>query len=103
MRRRWPLALRASCTVLAIATAVLVAVVLLTDPNPAGLLSSPGRLLALVPRWGGPKSTQPPMVTERPVALFSDDWFDDSGFSFTTAYTGPVDDPTSLEQLRASL
>jgi hypothetical protein len=108
MRRRWPLALRLSMTVVAIAAVALVAVLVLTEPDPARLLTNRSRLWALVPGGAaGPATTRPGPETsvkrERPVALFSDDWFDDSGFSFTTPFNGPVDDPASLEQLRASL
>jgi hypothetical protein len=103
MRRRWPLALRACFTVLAVVAAAFFAVVLLTDPDPAGLICSPSRLLGVVSRVSHRASSAPRVAPERPVRLFSEDWFDDSGFSLVTAFTGPVDDPTSLEQLRTAL
>jgi hypothetical protein len=106
MRRRWPVGVRLGVTILAIAVVVLSAVVLLTDPDPGGMITRPGRLGRWLSSWAAP--TKPPgparpAPSQRPVALFSDDWFDDSGFSLTTAFTEPVSDPTSLEQLRAVL
>jgi hypothetical protein len=109
MRRRWPLALRAGVTVLGVVAAAFLAVVLLTDPDPAGLVRSPGRLLGVISREAGRPShsvssaSQKVPAPERPVRLFSEDWFDDSGFSLVTAFTGPVDDTTSLEQVRTAL
>jgi hypothetical protein len=106
MKRRWPLALRVCCAVAAIASVVLVTVVVLTDPDPLGLVKSPGRLGRWLPRRGGTAVKPAASRTEdarRPVALFSDDWFDDSGFSLTTPFAGPVSDPASLAQVRRAL
>jgi hypothetical protein len=105
MRRRLPLALRVSFTVVAVFGTVAVAVLFLTDPDAPNLLKSGKRVWLSRPASSSttqPATNQPP-ATERPVALFSDDWFDDSGFSLTTPFSAPVDDPSSLEQLRASL
>src|SRR5690606_13928378 len=33
----------------------------------------------------------------------TDEWFDDSGYSFITPFAAPIEDPTSLEQMRASI
>ncbi len=107
MKRRWPLALRAGFLLLALVATTLAAAVVLTDRDPVGLLTSPRRLMALMPRLLGRSAAPSPAAKSgapaRPVPLFSDDWFDDSGFSFTTAFNGPVTDTNSLEQLRASL
>ena len=36
------------------------------------------------------------------VPRFSEGWFDDSGYTQVSEYTGPITDPDSLEQVKAS-
>ncbi|MFO0952276.1 MAG: FG-GAP-like repeat-containing protein [Isosphaeraceae bacterium] len=52
------------------------------------------------PRAAGPQEVVP---GQRTIPLFSDDWFDDSGFSFTAAFSAPVTDPYALGQVRSGL
>jgi hypothetical protein len=107
-------AVRGAATALGIIVTALAAVVVLTEAEPGRLLTDGAWLRALVPAWlvrrtpapdrprptaesaGGPAAT-------RWVPLYSDDWFDDSGFSFLAPFSPPVDDPSSLDQLRSAL
>lgn len=104
MKRRIPFAVRAALLVLMLIVFALGASVVLTDPDPASLFTR-RRLGLLVGPGGRPpqgESTSAPRHPA-PTLLFSEEWFDDSGFSFIRHFTGPSGDPTSLDQLRASL
>ena len=107
MKRRLIGIARAFVTVMVIAVIVLLALTLLTEPEPVKLLTDHGRWLAILPRWSGKAvvggAGADVRRKSRPPALFSDDWFDDSGFSFTASFSVPVTDPTSLGSVRAAL
>src|SRR5438046_2702657 len=99
MRRRGTMVLRFGLTVVGMVAAAVVAVAVLTGADPKIVLGL-GHSRALPPAPAGGAPAVPPSP---PVPLYSDDWFDDSGYSFATAFTGPIDDPRSLAQLRAAL
>jgi len=112
MKRRLRWAFRATATALGILAASVTALVLLVEPEPSKLLTDGSRLRSLLLAWGGgrsssPDRSRPPSVTieapVRPAPLYSDDWFDDSGFSFVAAFSAPVSDPNSLDELRDAL
>src|SRR5262245_46102983 len=98
MRRPAAMVLRFGLTVAAIMVAVGAVVTVLTNPDPQALST---RLQARPVASSGqpaPAATPP----QAAVPLYSDDWFDDSGYSFATAFTGNIADTRSLEQLRAA-
>jgi hypothetical protein len=111
MKRRLVRIARASLAVLVIAAVALLGVIVLTDPDPSKLLSDRGRSFPLLPWWQGSKRSSGATANPaggaasapRKYPLFSDDWFDDSGFSFTSAFSAPATDPRSLDSVRNAL
>ena len=102
MKRRLPLAVRGALVLAGLLALVLGVAVALTDPDPSSLLTREriGTLIGLGASPGSSPAQGPP---PEPVPLFSDDWFDDSGYSFIVPFAGPLDDPTSLKQMAASI
>jgi FG-GAP-like repeat/ASPIC and UnbV len=88
----------------ALSGASLGAVVVFTDPDPWTLPRRIGR--ALASRWAGraaAKAGADEFVYEKEVPPFSDVLFDDSGYGYAFAFSGPVADATSLTQIRDSV
>src|SRR5689334_5554897 len=104
-RRRLPAWSRALLVLALVGAAVGAGVVALTDSGPSAF---PRRIASsLAGPWpsasppGSDDPVPPPAVapiSDPSVPLFSDDWFDDSGYSLVRSFEGPIDDPTSLEQ-----
>src|SRR4051794_6728084 len=106
MKRRWPFALRVTLTGFGIVAAAVLAVFVLTRSDRSRALDRAlfeglvqrtfaARSPVNEPASNGPRAVQ--------VPLFSNDWYDDSGFSYVTVFSSPVTDPTSLGQLRLAL
>src|SRR4051794_37203757 len=100
MRRRGTMVLRFGLTVVGMVATAVAAVAVLTGVDPRAWLG-PGQPGASPAAAAGAT----PAAAAAPVAvpLYSDDWMDDSGFSFATAFAGTIDDPRSLAQLGAAL
>src|SRR5262245_17938280 len=101
MRRRLMMLLRGTLTTIVIGVVAVAASVALTDPDPASLLSRK-RLRSFLPSIPTARRTAVPVASDAPIPLFSDNWIDDSGYSFATAFAGPITDPASLGQIRLS-
>lgn len=83
---------------------VLGSIVILNGflPGPAGETSRTGVGPSSAP---GPDAaaTESKAAPDEPIALYSNQWFDESGFRFVVDYTPPISDPASLEETRAAL
>jgi hypothetical protein len=81
-----------------LAVLAMGAVVVLTDPEPATLISRASQWLAARSRRSPPRP-----VTAQPPRPAWDNTFDDSGYATAIRFTKPITDPTSLAQVRDSV
>ncbi|MFO0908195.1 MAG: FG-GAP-like repeat-containing protein [Isosphaeraceae bacterium] len=111
MKRRFVRLIRLVATLGAILLVAGMALIFLTDPEPGRILTQPSRLVALLPGgFRGPNRAPvaPDAKPARPAAprvvkSISEDWLDESGYSFAAVFSGPVTDATSIDEVRTAL
>jgi hypothetical protein len=104
MRRAGGLVLKVALIGMTLVGLSLGVAVVLTDPDPGTL---PRRARARLAAWRSRTTAAPPAAIrptpEEPIPLYSELRFDDSGYFFAIAFTGPIADPSSLAQIRDSV
>lgn len=111
MKRPTRQVLRVSAAGAALLLVLAVTWVFLSVPDPYGSLRNPGGLLGNLTQRrsvGGRQSETSAIDSgsahpRAAIPLFSEDWFDDSGFSMVALFMAPPTDPSSLEEVRAGL
>jgi hypothetical protein len=94
--------------IILVGTALIVlsvaAAIILTDPEPAALPARAQKWLASG-AWRSSSSAPdaPRAASDKQARPAWDDTWDDSGYPVANRFSKPVDDPTSLSQLRASV
>jgi hypothetical protein len=105
MRRLVTKSLKIALIGLGLIGLALGATVALTDPDPGTLPARAGRQFAAWsrrPASPAPAASRRISASERPVPLFSEHWFDDSGYQFAINFSTPITNPASLAQIRDS-
>jgi len=89
------------------AASAVAAVAILTDPNYGAAIErmikgASGRGSSVSAGLPGPHPGETPL-SEPPFPLFSTSGFENAGYPTACRYTGPIQDPSSLEQIREAI